>query len=331
MPKLMISLDNKIFDKESYAAKRMISYGLADKLYIIVPYSVDKFFELSPEVKVWGIGGNKIQQFKKLREKGLKIINKHIIDLITTQDPFFTGLIGVYLKKKTKIKLEVQLHGDFFSSNYYKKSGVKNFLQHLIAKNIVIPKADKLRVVGERVKVSLLKMGVKAEKIDLRSVKIDEEYIRNFEPKTNLKNKYQHYKKIFLCIGRLEPVKNIVFLIDVFAEVIKKNKKYLLLIVGSGSKEIVLKEKVKGMGLESNIKFEDWTDDHISYLKTCDCVLFPSLSEGYGLVPTEAFECGTKVIMSDVGVANFELKSSENVVILPINNKEKFVEEINKV
>lgn len=339
----MISLDKKIFDKDSYVAKRMIAYGIVDPLFILLPSSTDKFMELSPEVKVWGLGGNKVQIFFNIIKKGKKIINKNIIDTITAQDPFFTGLIGFILKKKTDKKLEIQVHGDFFGGTYYKKSGIKNLFQYYLA-NFIVKKADIIRVVGQRIKDSLIKLKIDENKIKVKPIEINEEEINNHTIQTDLKKKYSNYKKIFLSIGRLEVVKNINFLIDVFAEVLKdkvngearegalgQKKDFLLLIVGSGSQEKILKEKVENLGLSNNIKFEDWTEDHISYIKTCDAVLFPSLSEGYGLVPMEADVCGTKVIMSNVGVANFELDSSDDVIILPINDKEKFIHEIKNI
>jgi len=351
MPKLMISLDKKILDENSAVAKRMVDYGLQDSLYIIIPNDTEKFVELSPEVKVWGVEGNKIMQFKRLADKGRRIIKKNVIDLITAQDPFFTGLLGVILKTQTKIKLEIQLHGDFFSNDYYRRTGVKDYIQYWLARFVVLPVADEIRVVGQRIKDSLLKLGVKEEKIELRPIEIDKQTIVNYEPKTDLKKKYYDYKKIFLCLGRLEPVKNIFFLIDVFSEVVKdkvngearqgelrskrespggegalgQNKDFLLLIVGEGSQKNMLKEKVVSLALNKNIKFEDWVDDRFSYLKTCDAVLFPSLSEGYGLVPMEANAAGAPVIMNDVGVANYELIPDEKVKIISVNDKDAWI------
>lgn len=349
----MISLDKKILDKDSSVAQRMISYGSVDSLYIIVPSLVDKFVELSPEVKVWGVGGNKIKQFFGLIKKGKKLIGDHVIDLITTQDPFFSGLIGVILKTKTqgelqskrehpgvqgelrskreypgaKIKLEIQMHGDFFGRDYYKTSGLKNLISYYICNWFVLRSADRIRVVGQRIKESLVDIGIDSDKIEIIPIKIDSEYIKNYQPKFDLHNQYQN-KKLFLFLGRLEPVKNLFFLMEVFAEVIKDKKDFVLLIVGSGSQKEKLKEKVSLLGIKDNIKFEEWTDDAISYLKTVDCVLFPSLSEGYGLVPMEASVAGTKVIMNDVGVANYELPKSDHVIILPVDDKDAWIKAV---
>ena len=131
------------------------------------------------------------------------------------------------------------MHGDFFSSDYYKKSGLKNLLQYCIAKFLVIKVADKIRVVGERIKKSLLNLGIEENKIEVRPIAVNEEIISakggNYQPKINLHEKYAGYEKIFLNIARLEKVKNINFLIGVFVQVLKASPNYLLLVVGTGS------------------------------------------------------------------------------------------------
>jgi glycosyltransferase involved in cell wall biosynthesis len=73
---------------------------------------------------------------------------------------------------------------------------------------------------------------------------------------------------------------------------------------------------------------EKWTDDPFSYVKTADCVLFPSLSEGYGMVAMEAHAAGTPIIMTDVGVANYELPAGPKVIITPLDDRDKFIQAI---
>jgi glycosyltransferase involved in cell wall biosynthesis len=306
----------------------MVEYGKNDKLSILIPEREEKEVVLSENVKVYSVGGGKVQQFFNIIKKGIELSKIEKIDLITTQDPFFAGFAGCAIKKRAGLDLEVQLHGDFFGSSYYKKSGFKNLIQYFLAKLIVLKKADKIRVVGGRVKNSLLGMGIEESKIYVKPVQEDVEYIKNYESKINLHEKYSGYNNIFLSIGRLEKIKNIDFLIDVFAEVFKKKQDCLLLIVGSGTLKIDLENKVKELKLENNIKFEDWTQDPLSYIKTCNCVLFPSFSEGYGLVPMEANILGKNIIMNDVGVANYELKPSDKVKILPVNDKDVWVSAI---
>jgi len=284
--------------------------------------------ELSNNVKVYVTGGNKIIQFFRLMQLGKKLIDKNIIEEITTQDPFFIGLIGVILKNKFKLSLEVQIHGDFYSSNYYKKSGLKNWFSYYLGKFYVLPRADKIRVAGQRIAKSLIKIGIAENKIIVRPVKINEEQIKNYQVKFDLHQKYSGCEKIFLILGRLDPVKNIAWMINTFNEVVKQKPNHLLLIVGDGIEKNNLVSQIKEKKLEKNIKFEGWISDPFSYLKTADCLLFPSLSEGYGLVAMEAATVGTPVIMTDVGVANYELQSGPKVKIIPVGDQNKFIQSI---
>lgn len=327
MRQLMISLDKKILDSNSAVARRMVEYGKENELFIIIPNKEKKSFDLSPTVHVQSTcGGFKMARFINLYFLGKKLVKYPISNiqysLITAQDPFWTGLVGLLLKRKFRIRLEVQMHGDFFS-DYYKKQWFR-----LCLAKFVLKRADVIRVVGERIKQSLIKFGVAENKIEVRPIFVDVEEIKNYQPKLNLHQKYPGYEKIFLVLGRFDPVKNISWLVGIFGEVLKLRKDLLLLIIGSGNDEPNIRLQVTRYMLQDNIRFEPWTTDPISYLKTADCVLFPSLSEGYGLVPMEANAAGTPIIMNDAGVANYELKPSERAKILPIDNKDAWIKAI---
>lgn len=329
MRQLMVSLDKKILDPNSAVARRMIEYGKENELFIIIPSEEKKSFDLSDTVHVQSTGGkNKITQLFNLYWLGDSIFKKRFNNLtieqfITVQDPFFTGLVGWCLKKRFRVKLEIQMHGDFFG-DYYKKQWLR-----LCLAEFVLKRTDVIRVAGERIKQNLTKFNkIDGRKIVVRPIAVDVEKIKNYQPKIDLRQKYPGYEKIFLVLGRLDPVKNIVWLIEVFKEVVKQKSKYLLLIVGGGTEEQSKMFNVQCSMFHKNITLEPWTTDPISYLKTADGLLFPSLSEGYGLVAMEANAAGCSVIMNDVGVANYELKSSDKVKILPINNREAWIEAI---
>jgi glycosyltransferase involved in cell wall biosynthesis len=324
MKVLMISLDKKILDKDSRVAQRMVEYGKKNDLFILIPYIKKESLDLSKNVHIESTGGNKIQQFFRLKKIGNNILKKEKIDLITTQDPFFTGLIGWLLKKKFKIDLEVQLHGDFFSS-YYKK---KNLVKYYLGK-IIIKKADKLRVVGERIKKSLIKLGVDKNKIEVKRVKSFTEHKDSVSGiYIDLKKDYPEFEKRFIIVGRLEPVKNIEWLIKLFVEVIKEKPKYGLFIIGDGSQKNYLKNLVNELNLKNNIIFTGWIELAIASMSTADALLFPSKSEGYGLVVNEALSINCPVIMNDVGVAGYEVKVSDKVKIISVSNKNAWIEAI---
>ncbi len=309
---LMISLDKHILQKDSFVARRMVQYGKENELFVLIPSKEKSVFDLSQTVHVQSTGGNKIMQFFRLITIGNNIIKKTGIQEITAQDPFFTGLAGWYLKLKTKLKLEVQMHGDFLGGYYGKQWLVK----------FILRRADGIRVVGERVRQSVLKLGIPEQRIRLEPVQNDPsliQSIKNSSPQLDVHQLYPGYEKIFLVLGRLDPVKNIPWIIRVFKEA-AKDKKYLLLIVGRGIDEGVIQRETG-----DTIKLQHWTEDPYEYIKSADCVLFPSVSEGYGLVPVEAHILGTPIIMNDVGVANYELQPSDKVTIIPVTDRDAWI------
>ena len=334
MRQLMISLDKKILDPTSAVARRMVEYGKNSELYIVIPNAQKIGLDLSPTVHVYGSGGNsKVSQFLKTCKTARRLVPQFKISSVTTQDPFFTGLLGLRAVHKFKIPLEVQIHGDFFGSNYYRfKSGPLNHLRWHIG-NCVVRHADTIRVVGERIQKSLIeRLKIDPKKITIRSVPIDYIPLQENAVSKSLRATYPGFKKIFVFLGRFDKVKNIPWLIDVFSQVAQNNPEMLLLIVGDGVLREKINKKIQNIKLPNkNIRLEPWSVIPLAYYVTSDCILFPSLSEGYGLVPMEANALGKPVIMNDVGVANYELKPSDKVTILPINDKEKWIQAILKV
>ena len=323
---LMISLDNKILDSGSSPAGRMVRYGEKNDLFIIIPDGEKNEVVLSPSVRAWGTGGAKWARFFLLWRLGVAIIKKFNLSvddsLITAQDPFFAGLVGYLLKRGSGIKLEAQVHGDFFG-RYYRGQRLR-----LLVAKFVLKRADTIRVVGGRIKESILGLGMAENKITMSPIAIHSEIKKSLSADADWRARYPEYKKIFVWGGRMEPVKNLPWLVEMFAVVARLRPDYLLLLVGGGSQRSCLQKKIIDLKITESIKLTPWVDDFFSGLCGADCLLLSSLSEGYGLVAMEAAAAGIKIIMNDVGVAGYELRSSESVKILPINDKQKWLEAI---
>lgn len=327
---MMLSLDKKILDQSSAVARRMVEYGKTEDIYIVIPDRERKTVVLSGRAQVEATGGrNKAVQLWNLYALVKKYLSENSSRMITAQDPFFLGLAALRLRSRFNILVEVQVHGDFFSSDYYRKGSIVQRARYYLGR-YVVRHSDKVRVVGERVRQSVVAFGVAPEKVTVRPVPVNASAIRAYAPKFDLHARYPQFKKIFLALGRPDPVKNIAWLIDIFAVVVKAHPDWGLVVVGDGPEQKRLEALVKNKNLGYNIIIESWTNDPWSYLKTADCLLFPSLSEGHGLVVMEAIAAGTPVIMTDVGVANFEVKAGPQVVIMPVNDGEAFLQAIRK-
>ena len=120
-------------------------------------------------------------------------------------------------------------------------------------------------------------------------------------------------------IGRFNTQKNQSFLLEVFAELIKRNKKYKLFLVGQGELESQLREKAKQLQIEQDVEFLGLRNDISELLQAMDIFLFPSLHEGFSVAFVEAQTTDIKAVISD-GVPQESILIPENVTVIPLKN-----------
>ena len=110
----------------------------------------------------------------------------------------------------------------------------------------------------------------------------------------NVQDKY-----VILNVGRLLPVKNQLFLIELMKEINKEHKNVVLLIAGDGILKEELKQKINSYHLQENIILLGNRDDVPNILNAADVFIMPSLFEGLPLATIEAQANGLPVILSD--------------------------------
>ena len=92
-------------------------------------------------------------------------------------------------------------------------------------------------------------------------------------------------KKTVMCIGRLEPVKNISLLIESMQQIDAN-----LWIVGDGSLRESLKKQVYDLNLQDRVAFLGFREDARNLLQLADVVVLSSDREGFPLVMVEALQ-----------------------------------------
>jgi glycosyltransferase involved in cell wall biosynthesis len=124
-------------------------------------------------------------------------------------------------------------------------------------------------------------------------------------------------KPYVLCLGSIDPHKNIIGLVSAWVLLPKNIKdKYELVLVGSKSSfpESVVRKICNDYGIE-NGQFRiinDPTDDElVSLYSVCATYIQPSICEGFGLPVAEAISCGALAIGSDRSSLSEILKSPQ--------------------
>jgi glycosyltransferase involved in cell wall biosynthesis len=144
-------------------------------------------------------------------------------------------------------------------------------------------------------KVSTLYLG--ADK-SFTNVKLDSdvEYLKSVQL---LENQY------VLCVGTLEPRKNLARLIDGYSNLSNEIRdRYPLVLVGSvGWKNNEFDTKLKKLRAKGQVRVSGYVSDtQLKCLyRSAAVFVYPSLYEGFGLPVIEAMSSGTPVITSDIG------------------------------
>lgn len=118
-------------------------------------------------------------------------------------------------------------------------------------------------------------------------------------------------KIVFGHVGRFAKQKNHDFLIDVFFDIYQKRKDVVLLLIGEGSLEEKIKEKVKEKKLDDVVKFLGTKENVNDYMQAMDIFLFPSLYEGLGIVLVEA-QCSGLMCVASTEVPK-EVELTQNI------------------
>ncbi len=100
-------------------------------------------------------------------------------------------------------------------------------------------------------------------------------------------------------VGRLEPVKNHEFLIDIFYALTKLETNSHLLLIGSGSQQDNIKQKIKALGINKQVSIINKSHEVNKLYSAMDLFAFPSLFEGMPVALVEAQANGLKCLISD--------------------------------
>jgi glycosyltransferase involved in cell wall biosynthesis len=107
--------------------------------------------------------------------------------------------------------------------------------------------------------------------------------------------------KLLLFAGRMVPLKNPVFVVEILAELAPSDPKIMAVFVGAGELEAGVQALAEQKGLNNRIRILGWRDDTATIMRLSDLLIFPRLEEpkeGLGLVLVEAQAAGLPVLAS---------------------------------
>jgi len=148
---------------------------------------------------------------------------------------------------------------------------------------------EKLRVPDEKIKV--IYPGVNAEF-----------YPQEDEPVAKVKDKFRINKRYILYVGKFEPQKNIIRILETFQRVSTLEDVLLVMAGPFNWYYYIARKKAEELNISDKIVFTGFVrDKEMSALYSgASLFYFPSLYEGFGMPVLEAMACGTPVVTSPV-------------------------------
>ncbi|XOB42183.1 MAG: glycosyltransferase family 4 protein [Candidatus Nealsonbacteria bacterium] len=258
-------------------------------------------------------------------------------DVIYSQNQTSAGFPSVLVSKILKKRLILKVVGDAAWESYANRVGEfdnieifqrkkYDFFTELIReiRNFVAKNADKIITPSYYLKNIISDWGVLKEKIEVIynalgfSVDLD-------ISKEQAQNKIEIKGNIILSIGRLCSWKGFETLIDIVPDLLKENPNFKLIIVGEGEERKSLEEKIKKLGLESNVKLTGRIiNKNIPlYFKSSEMFILNSEYEGLSHVLLEAMQAGVPIIVSNRGGNPEVIENNFNGFLVEYNNKEQ--------
>ncbi len=330
---LLLGNDEKILQNDSDSQQRMVGYGvLAEQLHILI-FSAKKI----PPQKLGNVfiysSGGCCRPMALLKGYFLakKLVQQEKIGVVSSQDPFESAWLAWQLKKTQGIKLNIQVHGDFFSQNFWRQQRWFNFFRYYEA-ICFLKKADSIRAVSERVKKSLIdKFEILAEKIVVAPIYSDFSLLGvslPIKPGLDLLKPF-----IFLTVARLSKEKNLPMVLRAFAKLRQDSRGAVLRVAGEGKERKNLEGLARKLKVQDKVEFLGWLNKEALYseYRIADCFLLASDFEGWGLAPLEAAYFGLPLVMTDVGVCGEIFQPKNDALCSAPRDEQKFLVNMRRV
>lgn len=303
MKVVMLSTDSKVFEGGT-TAERIASYGtIVDELLFVV-FTTGKRVDvmLAPNVRAVSTGGsNKALALCAGFLFLLGETGKKKYGVLSSQDPFALGVVGLLISKLRGNAFQVQLHTDCFSPHYASES-FRRRVESFVAQ-FVIGFASCVRAVSERTASA-------ARRLTGKPIGVLPLPLSAISPSTfNCPKEIMEDVFTVLSVARFTKEKQLHLLIDAMSLLPDMH----LVLVGDGPEKENLEMRIAEKGLTPRVRIASWQDPAPFYA-CADAFALVSRYEGYGLAVMEAALRGLPIVVTDVGVSGYELKNNMDIL-----------------
>ncbi len=258
---------------------------------------------------------------------GSRVCREQRVDLIVTQDPFSTGIIGWLLKRRFRVPLLVGNHSFFFDNPHWiAERPVLYRIFNWLGKR-VIRRADALRVVNFAEREKYLQYGIPPARVTIlpTPVPLDRffqsqqpEKLEAIERRCGLTG-----KRVLLWVGSVhEPVKDLDTLLRALTMVVKEVPDALLLLIGDARSAGQWKNLAERLGINQSLYFAGRVehDDLPAYYALSELYVHSSRYEGLAKVMVEAAASARAIVSTAVPGVEAVVENGRTGLLSPVGD-----------
>lgn len=249
-----------------------------------------KFYAISPYFPLYSGKRRSIKEAAFFALNCLKLVTKDFDVMEVDHMPhlvLFTTKLVCLLRGKRMFATWHEVWGKDYWKQYL---GAMGFLAHWIEK-VSVKLPDTIISVSEHTTRELGQILGRTKNVVTAQNGLDIKFIDNSTPSSR--------ESDIIYVGRLIEHKNVDVLIRAIEILFKRKSDILVYIVGEGPEKENLTALVVDLGLQKNIIFLPFFENHsdlYGQMKSSKVFVLPSTREGFGIVVTEANACGLPVV-----------------------------------
>jgi glycosyltransferase involved in cell wall biosynthesis len=264
---------------------------------------------------------------------GLRAHQETPVDVITTQDPFLTALVGLRLRRRLGVPLIVQVHTSAIDNPYYAREHWSHPLLQRLAR-WTLRRADAVRVVNQGERQSCIRHGVRADRICVAPAPVDvgrfqvpvsHERLDALRARLGVTTE----TPVVIWVGRPERVKDFPTLFKAFARVHARMPDARLILVGNMDTPAIQRQMSR-LSLSNVVRFAGPVPhaDLPGFYQLANIYMHSSYYEGLGLVLIEASASGLPVVSTATDGARDIVLDGETGTLVRIGNADALADAV---
>lgn len=235
-------------------------------------------------------------------------------DFVIAHYAFPDGYAAMRLARRHKLPLLIKVRG----------SDVNLFTRGFARRRLTLAAlggADRVVTVSGALRDRLAQLGLPPERVAVVPNGVDPE---RFTPRERASSRRElglpEEPFLFLFVGILRPIKGLTTLLQAFRAIPEmERRRARLVLIGAGNLETELRERIERFGMAEQVELRPPVPhaEIARWLGAADCLVLPSIMEGYPNVLVEALAARRPVIASRVGGIPEIVVDGESGLLVP--------------